>query len=88
MAEFSACYTLIMQLMQKSELQRFKADRKISAAKVDGIERQRRQVQRDIENVRNVADSAAEFQVLIEETIARLEQFNHRQRQQREREAA
>jgi hypothetical protein len=88
MAEFSACYTLIMQLMQKSELQRFKADRKISAAKVDGIERQRRQVQRDIENVRNVADSAAEFQVLIEETIARLEQFNHRQHQQREREAA
>ncbi len=91
MAQFSTCYTLIMQLMQDSELNRYKADRKIAAAKVDGVERQRRQVQRDIENVRNVADSAAEFQTLMEQTIQRIEQFKQRyvdQRDIRSREAA
>lgn len=84
MAGLSACYQLIMQLTQQSELARFKADRKISAAKVDGVEKQRRQVQRDIDNVRSVVGAAAEFQKLMDQTILHLEQFT----EQSKREAA
>lgn len=72
MNELGRCYDLVTQLTQKSELARFEADRRISAAKADGPDRQRRQVERDVENVRAVADAAAEFQRLMDETIARL----------------
>jgi hypothetical protein len=75
MAELGNCYTLIMQLTQKSELERFKADRRIAAAKVSGAERQKRQIERDIENVRSVVDAAVEFQNLMSETIAHVESF-------------
>jgi hypothetical protein len=73
--ELGRCYGLIMQLTQDSELQRFKADRRIAAAKVDGIERQRRQVQRDIDNVRCVIDAAMGFQHLMDASIARVDSF-------------
>jgi hypothetical protein len=62
-------YDLVTELTQQSQFARFEADRKISAAKVDGTERQRRQVTRDIENVKGVADAAAEFQTLVDEVI-------------------
>lgn len=78
-AEHKTTYQLIMQLSQKSELDRFKADRRISAARVDGTEKQRRQVDRDIENVRSVAEAAGEFQRLMDETIRRVEEFTVRQ---------
>ena len=61
----SKCYGLITQLTQSSELSRFKADRQISAARVSGTEKQRRQVQRDIENVKAVAAAATEFAALV-----------------------
>jgi hypothetical protein len=67
-----ACYDLITQLTQSTELKRFEADRKISASRIDGNEKQRRQVSRDIGNVRGIADAAAEFQVLMRQVIDRL----------------
>jgi hypothetical protein len=82
MSRLGACYGLVMQLTQKSELQRFHADQKISASKIDGTERQRRQVQRDIDNVRNVVEAAAEFQKLMDDAIARLEQFERREQRE------
>jgi hypothetical protein len=69
------CYSLITQLTQKTELARFKADRAIVAAKIDGIERQRRQVQRDIDNVRSVLEAAREFQNLMNNAIENVQHF-------------
>ena len=54
MNELHAAYHLITQLTQNTELKRFHADRKIGAAKIDANEKQRRQVQRDIDNVQGV----------------------------------
>jgi len=71
----SVCYGLIMQLTQSSELSRFKADRKISAAHLDGVELQRRQVERDIENVRAVLAAAGEFRKLMQTVLDRMEGF-------------
>jgi hypothetical protein len=81
MIELGNCYQLIMQLTQRSELERFKADRKISASKVDGIQRQRRQVERDIDNVRHVVEAARAFQKLMDDTIDHVQQFNQRRRE-------
>lgn len=73
MNELGACYDLITQLTQNTELRRFEADRRISASKVDASEKQRQQVNRDIANVTGVADAAAEFQALIRSVIGRIE---------------
>ena len=69
---FGRTYDLATQLTQSTELQRFKADRKINAAKLTGEELQQRQVGRDIDNVQGVADAAKEFQKLMDEVIAGL----------------
>jgi hypothetical protein len=69
MNDLGATYDLVTELTQSSQFDRFKADRKISAARLDGTERQRRQVMRDIDNVRGVADAAAEFQSLMTDVI-------------------
>ena len=68
-----ACYDLITQLTQSTELKRFEADRRISGSKLGPAEKQRRQVGRDIANVTGVADAAAEFQVMMRSVIARIE---------------
>jgi hypothetical protein len=69
-----ATYDLVTQLTQSTELQRFKADRQIGAAQaLDGNERQRRQVVRDIDNVRAIADAARDFQHLMRQTVEALE---------------
>jgi hypothetical protein len=74
MNELGATYDLITQLTQSTELERFKADRHLSAAKdLDASERQRRQVARDIENVRAVCDAARDFQDLMRTTIDSLD---------------
>ncbi len=72
MNAYGLCYDLIVQLTQLTELNRFQQDRKISAAKVEGIERQRRQVNRDIDNVRGIADAARVFQRLMDEVIEKV----------------
>ena len=68
MNELHDAYQLITQLTQNTELKRFHADRKIGAAKIDANEKQRRQVQRDIDNVQGVIDASIEFQKLMRET--------------------
>jgi hypothetical protein len=72
MNDLGATYDLVTELTQSSQLHRFEADRKISASKLDGTEKQRRQVARDIENVRGIADAAAEFQALIGQVIEQI----------------
>jgi len=72
MDSLGRCYDLIAQLTQCTELQRFEADRKIAAARAKGEDRQRRQVLRDIENVRGMVSAAGEFQALLKEVIDRL----------------
>lgn len=65
MNECNATYELVTQLTQQSQLQRFKADLALAAARLDGIEKQRRQVDRDIGNVGSVADAAADFKGMM-----------------------
>jgi hypothetical protein len=74
-SQLGRCYQLIMQLTQNSELERYRADQKISSSKVNGTQRQRRQVERDIANVRSVIDASQRFQQLMDQTTARVEQF-------------
>lgn len=95
MNDLGACYDLITQLCQKSELARFEADRRLAAAKVDGAERQGRQVERDIQSVRNLISAAVEFQALMENVtahvssqLARGNDRDSRQQQKQQREAA
>ena len=72
MNELGATYDLVAQLNQRAQLSRFEADRRISSAKMDGVERQRRQVARDIDNVRGMVEAARRFQTLMDEVISRL----------------
>lgn len=74
--DHAACYNMILQLTQRSELDRFKADRRIAAAKVDGVELQRRQVERDLDNVRAVLRAAGEFQNLMANAIDHVRAFH------------
>jgi hypothetical protein len=69
MNEQGRTYDLIMQMTQKTELDRFAADRKIKAKRLRGAELQSQQVGRDIENVRGVMQAAQDFQVLMDEVI-------------------
>jgi hypothetical protein len=72
MDQFGRCYDLITELTQFTELQRFERDRKITASRVQGVDRQRRQVERDTENVQSVVAASREFQSLMSEVIATL----------------
>src|SRR5262249_52240835 len=73
MNDLAGAYHLITQLTQNTELRRFQADRKISAAKVEGMEKQRRQVQRDVDNVQGVIDASIEFQKLMRNCISEID---------------
>ena len=50
------------------------------AAKLSGSDRQRQQVQRDIENVRGMANAAKEFVALMDEVMAKLSNDIHRRK--------
>ncbi len=73
MNEHGRSYDLVMQMAQNTEMQRFHADRKIAAARLRGVELQRHQVTRDINNVRGVMQASHDFQALMDEVIAELE---------------
>jgi hypothetical protein len=72
MNELGRCYDLVTQMTQPTELKRFQADRKIASSKVDGMERQKLQVERDIDNVLGIMDAAREFQNLMDDVIKSL----------------
>jgi hypothetical protein len=69
MNAFGPTYDLITELTQSSQLERFNADRRLSAARVEGVERQRRQVARDVENVRGVMLAAKDFEQMVSNVI-------------------
>ena len=73
MNQLNDCYELVTQLTQHTELLRFQNDRKIAASRVSGLERQKRQLARDIVNVGGVIEAARQFQSLVDEVIATLE---------------
>jgi hypothetical protein len=70
MNELGQTYDLLIQLTQQTELDRFKADRRVAAAS-DPAEKQRRQVDRDLANVAAVVAAAKDFVQLVDEAIAR-----------------
>jgi hypothetical protein len=72
MNDLGPCYELVVQLTQKTELQRFQADRRMASSKLSGADKQRRQVGRDIDNCRGVIEAAAAFQALMDEAVKRL----------------
>ncbi len=73
MNERGRTYDLVMQMGQSSELRRFAADRKIAAARLRGVELQRHQVTRDIDNVRGVMQAAEDFRALMDQVIESLD---------------
>jgi hypothetical protein len=65
-------YELATQLSQTSELARFQRDFAISTSGAEGTEKQRRQVERDMENVKAVIAAAGELEKLLEEVKGEL----------------
>ena len=61
MNELGQTYDLVTELTQSSQMNRFTADRRIQAERVAGMEKQKRQVTRDLENVSGVAAAAGRF---------------------------
>ncbi|MCC6676022.1 MAG: DUF115 domain-containing protein [Phycisphaerales bacterium] len=67
-------YWLVHHLNQTGTLRRFRADRAIGLEdSLSPVEQQRRQISRDIENVRWLADSADQMARLLDDTIAAME---------------
>jgi hypothetical protein len=64
---FEPCYKLIMLLSEKPELQPFSP--RPGGSQLDGLERRRRQISRDIRNVQSVVEAALAFQNLMGNTI-------------------
>lgn len=62
----SRCFDLVTQLTQRSELERLRRDRAIEAQGASGVDRQRRQVERDLDNVEAIRRAAIEFASLME----------------------
>jgi hypothetical protein len=79
MNSLGQCYELIMQMTQLTEIQRFKADMRISASKLSGLARQREQVGRDIANCAAVEQAAQEFQGMLQGLIGEFQLFQERQ---------
>jgi hypothetical protein len=84
MDQFGQTYDLVTQLTQQTELDRFHSDRKLAAARLSGLEKQRHQLGRDIHNVESVIEAAGEFARLMDEAITSVITFADRP----EREAA
>jgi hypothetical protein len=76
MNDLGRTYDLIMQVTQVTELKRFQADLRISASKLTGLELQRKQVARDIDNCQAVGEAAAEFVRLVESVVVELNNYN------------
>jgi len=78
MHELNDCYEAITQLTQHTELVRFQSDRAIAASRVSGVEKQRRQLARDIVNVQGIIAAAERFEALMEEVMAGMRQWQDR----------
>jgi len=65
-------YDQVMQFTQQTELKRFESDRKLAAARATGMDKQQRQVQRDIDNVKAVIEAATAFDEWMKIVIEQL----------------
>ena len=65
-AELRPAYDLVQRINQTGAFNRARADRDINLAGLDPVERQRRQIQRDIVNVAWLGDAAAEVARLLD----------------------
>ena len=83
MNELGPCYELVTMLSQQTELMRFRSDRQIAASKATGLERQRRQLARDIANVEGVIAAAEQFQKLMDGAMERLCMIDASKRKER-----
>jgi len=72
MNSLNDCYELVTLLSQQTELARFRSDHQLAASNLTGIDRQRRQLDRDIQNVQAVIGASEQFQKLIDNVIARI----------------
>jgi hypothetical protein len=73
MKELGRTYDQVTQLTQQTELERFKRDCKVAASGTAGADRQKLQVERDIENVQALITAAEAFGKLMRQTIGKLE---------------
>lgn len=62
-------YWLVQHINQTGQLNRFKADRAIQVEGLSGVERQAREIERDVRNVRWLADAAGHAVRLIDEAL-------------------
>jgi hypothetical protein len=67
-------YAIINAASQLAELRRFSADRKLTADKVEGAERAKRQLARDISFITAVRDGARNVREILETARARLDE--------------
>jgi hypothetical protein len=88
MEQFGRTYEQIMQFCQENELRRFEKDRFLAAEKIGGMEKQKRQVERDIDNVRAVEVAAREFQELMEEISTQVDRLAAERQPEARKEAA
>lgn len=74
-AGLGAAHWLVQYISQTSQLKRFKSDRaiEIDAAGLSPLERQSRELERDISNVRWLSDGAAKVQSLLKSAVASLD---------------
>jgi hypothetical protein len=78
MEKLGRTYELVMQFTQTTEMKKFEEDRRLVALRLEGTDKQRHQVRRDIENVRAVIAAATDFQELmheVSENLSRMEQI-------------
>ena len=78
---FGRTYDQGMQFSQQTELKRFERDRLLAAARLEGFDRQKSQVERDIENVRAVITAAELFSQAMTEAAEELERQSARRKE-------
>lgn len=75
MNDLGQTYDQITSLAQQSEHDRYAADRRIVSAGISGVEKQRRQIDRDIANVQHMIRASGEFASLMSECLGIIETF-------------
>ncbi|MGD0464363.1 MAG: 6-hydroxymethylpterin diphosphokinase MptE-like protein [Tepidisphaeraceae bacterium] len=78
---FGRTYDQVMQFSQQTELKRFERDRLLAAARLEGLDRQKSQVERDIENVRAVIAAAEAFSQAMTEAAQELKRQSARRKE-------
>jgi len=68
-------HALLAALAQTAELTKFRHDKQIAALELEGIEKQRRQVERDIEYVGHLKRHCASLVDLLERALQRVATF-------------